>query len=1159
MGKKNIPSRSRGVAVRIARPTLTALALAAASAVAHAQFFSSTGNASSFPTNVFPINGAQQTYNLVGSSVSIGSSAAGTFSATNGGVLLADALSLGNGGTGSGTVTVSGAGTLIGLGSTATTGFNRLEVGNWGFGSLTVSAGALIDATAACAPGQRCGTFIGNAAGSTGVLNIDGAGSTVSTIGFTSIGQTSVFTTAVNGFDFGTPGGTTNGTVNITNGGLFQTQRASVGSGPSGTAALGTEQGIGNIVIDGAGSRWLATRDTVSNTNASVSFGNGVGGQGTLLVRNGGQLVVDGTGGSTSNFDNLTIGNRGQGTATVTGVGSNITVQGNNPNIGVGANGGQGTLNVLAGATVNSLFFNVGNGPTGTTGTATFDGAGTTVTLSGVGTPGVVNANGAGFLTIGRNGGSGQATVSNGARIVINDAGLDSRGSGSPGLQVARDLGSNGTLTITGAGSEVRISSTSLGVATNDNFNPFVAIGRFDAGTTGTLSITNGGKLILEGNAVSTPTDARGTTLAIGGSSDTVAGGTGTATVSGAGSEIRVSGSDAFISVGRGPGAVGTLSILNQGTVSSGGMNVGRGVGGNGTLVMNNGTLNFSGQFNDGGGSGAFLTIGNRGGTGTATITNGSQVNITNLGSNGAGLSIGGTAPNPTGTGTLTLSGGSQINITAAAGLGFVSIGRDGTGTANITQGSSINVAGGTANVGVLPGGQGSLTISGGSLLTSNLVGIGGSSDTAPGGSGTATVSGAGSELRASGPNGFIGVGRGGTGSLTIDNQGLASAIAMSVGRSGGTGVLTVNNAQIQLAGQQTAGNLSGASFAVGTGGGTGTATLNNSTLSISNAGSAGASMSIGGSPNFPTGTATLNVTNSQINITAATGPATARIGHDGTATATLTNSSLNLSNGTTASGSVIIAGLPGSVATMTLNAGSVINAAYVGVGATPSATPGVQNPGGVGRLVLNDSTVNTTTFEIGALGTLSGNNGVINASGDVIVGGTIDPGNSPGRIRINCNLISLPGSVLRLEIQSDGAGGFITDQLVIGDDSTFDFSNFRVVFSFLDDTDVNAFAASGGFDFDNFLRTGVGTDESQGLSAAFGAGVTWANQINSSLVTVESMAYNVSGLTFGGDGGVTVTASRIPEPATWLMVLMGLAAMSTLAKRRRVAGALVH
>ena len=197
--------------------------------------------------------------------------------------------------------------------------------------------------------------------------------------------------------------------------------------------------------------------------------------------------------------------------------------------------------------------------------------------------------------------------------------------------------------------------------------------------------------------------------------------------------------------------------------------------------------------------------------------------------------------------------------------------------------------------------------------------------------------------------------------------------------------------------------------------------------------------------------------------------------------------------------------------------------------------------------------------FEIGALGTLSGNNGVINASGDVIVGGTIDPGNSPGRIRINCNLISLPGSVLRLEIQSDGAGGFITDQLVIGDDSTFDFSNFRVVFSFLDDTDVNAFAASGGFDFDNFLRTGVGTDESQGLSAAFGAGVTWANQINSSLVTVESMAYNVSGLTFGGDGGVTVTASRIPEPATWLMVLMGLATMSTLAKRRRVAGALVH
>ena len=53
---------------------------------------------------------------------------------------------------------------------------------------------------------------------------------------------------------------------------------------------------------------------------------------------------------------------------------------------------------------------------------------------------------------------------------------------------------------------------------------------------------------------------------------------------------------------------------------------------------------------------------------------------------------------------------------------------------------------------------------------------------------------------------------------------------------------------------------------------------------------------------------------------------------------------------------------------------------------------------------------------------------------------GTITPGNSPGRIRINCNLISLPGSNLVLDIAFNGTS-YDFDELIIGSGSTFDLT----------------------------------------------------------------------------------------------------------------------
>ena len=65
---------------------------------------------------------------------------------------------------------------------------------------------------------------------------------------------------------------------------------------------------------------------------------------------------------------------------------------------------------------------------------------------------------------------------------------------------------------ISGPGSIVRITSTSLGLPTGtaDNFNPYLAVGYDNAATTaGSLTISNGGKLLMTGNAVSIPRAAR--------------------------------------------------------------------------------------------------------------------------------------------------------------------------------------------------------------------------------------------------------------------------------------------------------------------------------------------------------------------------------------------------------------------------------------------------------------------------------------------------------------------------------------------------------------------------------------------------------------------------------------------------------------------------
>lgn len=1038
---------------------------------------------------------------LPGLNMSVAAGATSTMTVTTGGSVRV--------GGDSGVFTVGGGSSASSLGASAT---------------LNITAGGTVSGTG---PNGLVFMSIGQNLG-TGTVNVSGVGSQLVVAGVG--GQNTQGLDGLGGLiqvgrNHGFGGGS--GALNVSGGGsvLISDNGLTASTGSMGLQLATGVGSSGSVTVDGVGSSIVVSTTGAGPTTPYVIVGNG--GDGQMTISNGGSVSV--LGGGQRNF---TVGNSGTGSGTLT-----VTTGGliNVSRFAVGDNGGSGVATIDHSTVhLDGAIFN--NGLDGTP-----SGAGVRVGR-GVGANGVLNLQNGATINIdnsfsGANvllGGTGTLAAGTGTLNMSGASSINFTGSAaSASLQVGATNGGVGIMTMTG-NSVVNMGATGNVIVANS------------AGSTGTLSVSGGSVINTD-------------LFHVGGTSDTVAGGNGSAIVTGAGSLLNVSGADGFVGVGR--GGTGALTVSNQATVSAIIMNVGRATGGVGTLTVDNAVINLSGQQTTGTFSGAALSIGNRGGAGSATVTNGSQINITNLGSSGASLNVGGTATNPLGNGILTVSGASTINVTAAPGLATFSVGRDGIGVASLSGGSSINIGDGSTYVGRLAGGSGTLTLTGGSTLNAGNVNIGANPDGVPAGIGNVSVSGAGSALNTGGSSAYISVGNGGTGTLSLANQATAATTVMSIGRNaGGAGTLSVDNATVNLSGQQTTGGLYGAALAVGNLGGTGTASISNrSVVNITNMGSAGAGLFVGGAPTGALGAGTLTVSNSQINVIAAPGQASMVVGHDGAGTATITNSTLQIGSPTLlhdgpltltgGDGSLIIAGQPGSTGTLTLNAGSVVNAGYVGVGASPTG------PGGAGHLILNNSTINTTTFEIGALGVLSGDGGTINASGSVLVAGTISPGNSPGRINVNCNFISLPGSRLVLDVLDTGSG-FSVDHLIFGSTASFILSDLQIVFNFLGNTDPTAFAASGGFDLDNFLETeNLDTGVISGLSTVFGPDQTWTNVIDPSQITLVSSVLGTSNLQLQGDGGfVGYTTAPVPEPSTWAMLGIGLLVLGMMTRRRQIA-----
>jgi T5SS/PEP-CTERM-associated repeat protein len=404
----------------------------------------------------------------------VGKSGSGTLSITSGGsVSSSDPNGAGDGGSIAESPGSTGSVVVSGTGSTWSSK-GPLSVGVSGHGSLLITNGGRVSSTANS--GNTDGGMIAVNAASTGVVTVEGAGSTWTTdqsffVGYQGGGTLSV----VDRGSIHSSGGFLG--MNSTATGLVTVQgtgsqwasdnliwigyvgagRLSITGGGSVTSTagyLGNASGSSGVVtVDGAGSTWTDSSDLyVGYTAASKS------GSGTLSIVNGGAVAVSRTtyvahpATSTGAID---FGDTGGGTLTTNGLyaaASNLKGSGT-----INTKGLVSDLNLKfdASAVCSTMF--------GTAGTATVD---------------VSAASGNGDLGVGYTS-AATLTIKNGA-VVYSGNGYLGYKSGSQGMAVMDGTGStwtmsnnlyvgnsgSGTLTITGGGavtaSSVSVNGTSL-------------------------------------------------------------------------------------------------------------------------------------------------------------------------------------------------------------------------------------------------------------------------------------------------------------------------------------------------------------------------------------------------------------------------------------------------------------------------------------------------------------------------------------------------------------------------------------------------------------------------------------------------------------------------------------------------------------------------
>lgn len=957
-------------------------------------------------------------------------------------------------------------------------------------------------------------------------------------------------------------------TLEISNGGLLRLQapagRNAAADLTAGRYAPGDPTAGGGssvTTVHDAGSRFEINGDT-----SRLVVGNNAGGTALLRVLDGGAVAQSGGswsylnigetsavgrievlgGGQVSGARAVNVGSGGDGSLLVSGAGSLLTTDRNGSFVGqlnVGQQG-QGRLDVLNGGMASAFSLQVGAGsdPSQNHGEALIDGSGTQVELD------AVNWH---RLAI-RNGG---VRVSGGALLdgTVNSAACS--GGVWCGVFIANDAGNTGQLIVTDSGSTARfLSNFNLGQA-HVTAPPTTSWSSGEPGATSIAQVH-----VLAGGRLETEQ----VYIAQGSSGPAANGDEGVLAqvrIKGPGSVWQVSGANgraaSFLSgLGNAANTLTDIQVADGGQLlltadagtaafiqlgASGGINR-MSISGTGSKLVYGTTSN------------AGLWIGRNGATASLSVGNGGAiegVNRIQVGNNGALASFSVAGP--------------TSSITYGSVFADLFIGRSGAvGTVDISAGAQVQmhanqfsrIAVGDNNGGATAAGQGSLTIRGAGTLVSMKSGLAGDANTfnpwvnigwssngvlairdgavlrleglAPTdasqfyegagvhigngwgatSNGRLEVSGPGSKLETLGTNPFITVGTGafGSGHLSISNGASVQTTLMGIADFGAQGSAQIDNATLRLEGAWRTGCCIGASLSVGSGAGSSAhLTLNNGAqLLVGNSsGSERTNLSIGGIVGFsPGGSGIMNLAGgSTVSVTGSGG----------------------------GGGQILVGATAGGVGITHIAGGSQMNANYIGVGALNGSDAGV------GTLLVQDtSTVTADQIEIGAKGFVGGTGTLI---GNVVNRGVFSPGNSPGTLHVQGSFANQTGGRLVLEVESDGQGGFVTDQLVFDAGSAVSLGSVQIEFRFLGATDPNAFQASGGFQIDSFLRQG-----NSGLDHELLDGASYS---------ASSGAYQFTSFSFNAGSGAVFQAQAVPEPGTWLLWMAGLAAMGGLSRRR--------
>ena len=533
----------------------------------------------------------------------------------------------------------------------------------------------------------------------------------------------------------------------------------------------------------------------------------------------GGALALDG--GVSLTGGRLIIGSGGALTVHgITGDNANITIQGVDlPQatfdgaVQIGETG-SGSLSIVTGAvtvTSTGVALEVGNGTVSSLlGTLSVTGNTLIGDRSGqTGSFSVSSATLSGALTLGENGGIGNATV-NGGTLQVSGATI-----------LGQAAGDTGTLTATGAGTNVDLKETvtignagagTLTVGANAIVSAHNVTVGSGAGSNGAVNVSGAsanlevdGNLTLGVNGAGNLTVSEGGTVTVSGNVDAGVdtGSASTTAIGDPGATLTIDGDWQI-------GVAGTATATIDGAVTvavGGAIEVGADAGGNGTLtVSDTGTM-----LNGGAGD---VTIGGQG-TGTATVENGALFDAAT-----SDVTVG---EGQDSIGTLTVTGqGSEMeagSLTVASASKLQEINGQTTFTqATVAEGGALDVVS-DLTIGETQGSNGTVTATDtGSTLT-----VGGNADIGPAGKGLLAIDGAAVTV-----HGDLSLGEesGGSGKLTVAAGSVTCAGDITVGGAGSGSIL------VNLGGSITPGSLSIPNGATDTitlgesGGGKGTLTV---------------------------------------------------------------------------------------------------------------------------------------------------------------------------------------------------------------------------------------------------------------------------------------------------------------------------------------------